>query len=133
MRFVWAFLFVALAPAVMAAEPAPQLKLLATLEAARPMPYAPTVAFSPDGKVLAWGDHVLKENAPISGSVQLWDVDRRKARATLRDAAGDCDYGVEGVVFSPDGKTLAAVSPAARAAEPAPQLSLKLWDVTTGK
>ena len=123
MRLVWLFLAVATVSAVTAAEPRLQLKLRATLEGARPTAYAPALAFSPDGKVLAWGDHVIKENAPISGSVKLWDVDKRKVLATLRDAAGDCDYSVEGVVFSPNGKTLAAVC----SGKP------KLWDVATGK
>src|SRR6516162_5760737 len=102
MRSLWTFLAVAIVPAVMAAEPEPQLKLLVTLEEARPTAWYAPIAFSPDGKVLAWGDHVegtpteegKKENVPIRGSIKLWDVNRRKVIGTLRDAAGDCDYGV---------------------------------------
>ncbi len=50
-------------------------------------------------------------------------MDKRKVIATLRDAGGDCDYGIDGVVFSPDGKTLAAVCAG----------KVKRWDVATRK
>ena len=65
MRHVWMFLAVAMVPAVMAGESGPQLKLLATLEGARPGAYIP-IAFSPDGKVLACGDFVIPVMAPES-------------------------------------------------------------------
>jgi WD40 repeat protein len=131
MRSVYLLLAVALVPSVLAGEPGPQLKLLAQLEEARPTAYAP-IAFSPDGKFLAWGDLVVppvraegegKENDTIRGSVKLWDVSKRKVVATLRDAAGDCDYSVEGVLFTPDSKTVASLCNG----------KFKLWDVTTGK
>jgi hypothetical protein len=101
-------LAVAIVPMVMAGEPEPQLKLLATLEGACPCLYAP-IAFSPDGKVLACADYVSKEKVSAVGSVKLWDVGKRKVIATRRDTTGrDFDTGVDSVAFSPDGKALAS-------------------------
>src|SRR5579885_3069613 len=122
MRPLCLFLAVALVPTVRAGEPGPQLKLLATLGGASPREQTP-VAFSPDGKVLACADYVIKENVPVVGSVKLWDVGKRKVIAALRDAGGDFDYGVHSVAFSPDGKTLAATS----------GQKVTLFDVASGK
>jgi WD40 repeat protein len=55
-----------------------------------------TVAFSPDGKILASGGQ--------GGSVKLWDAETRKEWAILRGHQG---Y-VYSLAFSPDGKTLAS-------------------------
>jgi WD40 repeat protein len=121
MRIVWMLLAVAVAPAVMAGEAEPQLKLLEALEG-HPGPYG-TIAFSPDGKLLAAGDHVQKVGEPIDGSVKLWDVDKRQVIATLRgDDKGLGDDNSFSVAFSPDGKTLAVGG-----------ADLTLWDVNTGK
>jgi WD40 repeat protein len=122
MRYLGTFLAFALVPAVMAGEPAPQLKLLATLEGAWPREYT-AIAISPDGKLLACADSVRKVNVPVVDSVKVWDVSKRKVVATLQDAGGDIDKGVYEVVFSPDGKTLAATSGS----------KVTLFDVATGK
>ncbi|MER5350111.1 trypsin-like peptidase domain-containing protein [Kitasatospora sp. NPDC002551] len=70
-----------------------------------------TVAFSPDGKILA--------TAGDDKSVRLWDVDTGKTLDTLTGHTNS----VFSVAFSPDGKTLATASFDGTA---------QLWDVDTG-
>jgi WD40 repeat protein/tetratricopeptide (TPR) repeat protein len=71
-----------------------------------------SLAFAPDGKTLAAGDH--------QGSVTLWDVTSRKERHSLPRQPGP----MWGLAYSSDGKTLAAAHPAG---------PVRLWDPRTGK
>ena len=64
-------------------------------------PHVRTVAFSPDGKLLASGTGEPKE----PGTVTLWNIQTRRPLWTYRENAG-----VPAVAFSPDGMTLAAAS-----------------------
>ncbi|HLN28953.1 MAG TPA: WD40 repeat domain-containing protein [Gemmataceae bacterium] len=64
-------------------------------------PHVRTVAFSPDGKLLASGTGEPKE----PGTVTLWNISMRRPLWTYRESAG-----VPAVAFSPDGMTLAAAS-----------------------
>ncbi|MCO6005174.1 serine/threonine-protein kinase [Actinoallomurus purpureus] len=57
-----------------------------------------SLAFSPDGKTL-----VVAHAAPGSATVRVWDLAGRRIRTTLANAAAP-------VVFSPDGKLLAAAA-----------------------
>ena len=71
-----------------------------------------SLAFSPDGKLLAWSS--------IDMMVRLWDV----ASRTLRESLAGHGNSVNSVSFSPDGKLLASGSG---------DKTIKLWDAATGK
>jgi WD40 repeat protein len=64
-----------------------------------------SVAFSPDGKLLASSSHgPEKTSYNINfGTVRLWDLGTRQERATLMQRRG----WIRAVAFSPDGQTLA--------------------------
>jgi WD40 repeat protein len=74
-------------------------------------PGPPCVAFCPDGALLAGADDSL---------VRIWDVAARKEIRRIPWTAG----GIFAVTFSPDGKTLTAVSRAGH---------VRTWTVATGK
>ena len=71
-----------------------------------------SVAFSPDGKLLASGSH--------DHTVTLWDVQTGELKQTLTGH----QFIVSVVVFSPDGKTLVSADW---------DYFIKFWDVKTGK
>ena len=77
-----------------------------------------SVAFSPDGRILACGIWDWLG----TGTVYLWDIAARQITTTL---AGHTRW-VNSVAFSPDGTTLA--SGAGR-----PDNTVRLWDVATGQ
>ncbi|CDR02310.1 WD40 repeat domain-containing protein [Streptomyces iranensis] len=75
------------------------------------------VAFSPDGRTLAAGG----TNEPGGDVVRLWDVASRGQRG---EPLTGHEGGVEGLLFSPDGKTLAVSSHVGDGV-------VRLWDVAS--
>lgn len=71
-----------------------------------------SLAFSPDGKVLASGTS--------EGNIQLWDVASGKIAATLKGHSNS----VNCVAFSSDGKVLASASG---------DSTIRLWDIQTAR
>jgi WD40 repeat protein len=84
-----------------------------------------SLAFSPDGKVLA--------EASLGGTINLWDVVTGLQLATLRDESSF----VLCLAFTPDGKTLATGGNEERRESSSAAMTtigvLHLWDVPTGK
>jgi RNA polymerase sigma factor (sigma-70 family) len=84
------------------------------------------VAWSPDGKTLL----VVTINEPVllpghGSAIKVWDVDKGAVRATLAESP-DKGLAFQQVVFSADGKTIAAV-----VGESIAHDVVKLWDAKT--
>ncbi|HWO65900.1 MAG TPA: serine/threonine-protein kinase [Umezawaea sp.] len=64
-----------------------------------------SIAFSPDGKLLASADGGLGRDAAV---VRLWDTETGKLAGTVKNPDGPGGASACAVAFSPDGKVLAA-------------------------
>ena len=81
-----------------------------------------SIAFSPDGKMLASGErYSTSEGLRWGGRIRLWDVSTGRHLRTLEG-----QITVNSVSFSPDGKILASGGDSVN--EP-----IRLWDVSTGR
>jgi WD40 repeat protein len=85
---------------------------IATLRIPAPESTVSSVAFSPNGKLLATGDQ--------NGSTYLWDVATGRRIATLPTPGANSS--VSSVAFSPNGKLLATANQDG---------ATSLWSVTT--
>jgi WD40 repeat protein len=80
-------------------------KLIATLTDPGPASVY-SVAFSPDGTMLAVGNNFAINSDSTGGNTYLWNVSSGKPVATLTDPGSDAS--VNSFAFSPDGTLLAA-------------------------
>jgi len=82
-----------------------------------------SVAFSPDGKLLASGSDSIQLRTSGDTTIQLWDVASGTLRQTLASHKGDSLY-LGDIAFSLDGRLMASCSG---------DNTIRLWDVASGK
>jgi WD40 repeat protein len=82
-----------------------------------------TIAFSPDGRLLACGGSRSRDDDLPIGEVMIWEVETGKEFATFESPPGE----IQRVAFSPDGRSLAAAS------DQMVRGAMIVWDVATGR
>jgi WD40 repeat protein len=86
-----------------------------------------SIAFSPDGQILAAGGNGLAGNGPVPG-VELWNL---RTGESIPTSGGDSDTITESIAISPDGHTLVSASEIIRMTA-APNL-IEVWNTRTGE
>jgi RNA polymerase sigma factor (sigma-70 family) len=80
------------------------------------------LAFSPDGKMLACGERILRyDETELTSRILLWDAMTGKKRGELPAHK----FAVDSLAFSPDGKILVSTGTTDK--------TLSHWDIETGK
>ncbi len=82
-----------------------------------------SIAFSPDGRLLAGGGRRAGNDEVPIGKVLLWNVADGKEVAVFETPPGE----IQKVAFSPDGRSLAAAS------DQLVRGAMAVWDVATGR
>jgi WD40 repeat protein len=82
-----------------------------------------SVAFSPDGKTLAWGRS--------DGTVKLWDLASGQCTATLKGHSAD--VVIRSVAFNRDGKRLASAAGVWENNDSGKKGEIRVWDVASGQ
>jgi dipeptidyl aminopeptidase/acylaminoacyl peptidase len=84
---------------------------------------AHSVAFSPDGRLVAAGGGQWSSPGPGFGEARIWETEAAAVFGTFRTAS----FEVHAVAFSPDGKVLATAGFGERVG------ATSLWDVASGR
>lgn len=91
-----------------------------------------SLAFSPDGAILAGAGIVMRSSIIAGGEVKLWDVAAGKLLRTI--TVHNTFDRTESVVFAPDGKTLFTASKrfVGKSGQRVAQGEISEWEVVTG-
>ena len=95
--------------------------------------YVDTLAFSPDGTILAQGGLGTDSNGTDHGFIEIWNVSAGKQTGTITSSVNAYGaYNSMAIAIAPDGLTL-AVGGRSRDSNGTSSGVLELWSISTGK